>query len=49
MRLDANIEDADVDDDAAIQALMEGTAQETAPSGRPKICLSQVKRKKEGR
>ena len=52
VRLDANIEDADVDDDAAIQALMEGTAQGTAPSapsGRAKICLSQVKRKKEGR
>ena len=32
VRLDANIEDADVDDDAAIQALMEGTAQGTAPS-----------------
>ena len=32
MQLDANIEDADVDDDAAIQALMEGTAQGTAPS-----------------
>ena len=30
--LDANIEDVDVDDDAAIQALMEGTAQGTAPS-----------------
>ena len=41
MRLDANIEGTDVDDDAAIQALMEGTAQGTAtatsaPSGRPK-------------
>ena len=32
VRLDANIEYADVDDDAAIQALMEGTAQGTAPS-----------------
>ena len=30
VRLDANIEGADVDDDAAIQALMEGTAQGTA-------------------
>ena len=29
VRLDANIEDADVDDNAAIQALMEGTAQGT--------------------
>ena len=47
VRLDANIEGTDVDDDAAIQALMEGTAQGTAtatatatatsaPSGRPK-------------
>ena len=30
VRLDANIEGADVDDDAAIQALIEGTAQGTA-------------------
>ena len=41
VRLDANIEGTVVDDDAAIQALMEGTAQGTAtatsaPSGRPK-------------
>ena len=39
VQLDANIEDADVNDNAAIQALMEGTAQRTAPStpsGRPK-------------
>ena len=54
VRLDANIEGTDVDDDAAIQALMEGTAQGTAtatsaPSGKAKICLSQVKRNKEGR
>ena len=32
VRLDADIEDADVDDDAAIQAMLEGTAQGTAPS-----------------
>ena len=50
--LDANIEDADVDDDAAIQALMEGTAQGTAPSapsapsGRPKSASPKSKGKK---
>ena len=46
VRLDANIEDADVDDDAAIQALMEGTAQGTAPSGRPKSASPKSKGKK---
>ena len=47
--LDANIEDADVDDDAAIQALMEGTAQGTtpsAPSGRSKSASPKSKGKK---
>ena len=47
--LDANIENADVDDDAAIQALMEGTAQGTAPSapsGRPKSASPKSKGKK---
>ena len=51
--LDANIENADdVDDDAAIQALMAGTAQGTAPSApseRPKSASPKSKRKKEGR
>ena len=52
VRLDANIEGADVDDDAAIQALMEGTAQGTAtatsaPSGRPKSVSPKSKGKKE--
>ena len=49
VRLDANIEDVDVDDDAAIQALMEGTAQGTAPSapsGRPKSASPKSKGKK---
>ena len=52
VRLDANIEDADVDDDAAIQALMEGTAQGTAlsapsaPSVRPKSASPKSKGKK---
>ena len=49
--LDANIEGTDVDDDAAIQALMEGTAQGTAtatsaPSGRPKSASPKSKGKK---
>ena len=48
--LDANIENADdVDDDAAIQALMEGTAQgaaPSAPSGRPKSASPKSKGKK---
>ena len=50
--MNANIEDADVDDDAAIQALMEGTAQGTAPSapsapsGRPKSASPKSKGKK---
>ena len=47
--MDANIEDADVDDDAAIQALMEGTAQGTAPSapsGRPKSASPKSKERK---
>ena len=55
VRLDANIEGTDVDDDAAIQALMEGTAQGTAqgtatatsaPSGRPKSASPKSKGKK---
>ena len=53
VRLDANIEGMDVDDDAAIQALMEGTAQGTAtatatsaPSGRPKSASPKSKGKK---
>ena len=49
VRLDANIEGADVDDDAAIQALMEGTAQGTATSalsGRPKSAPPKSKGKK---
>ena len=49
MRLNANIEDADVDDDAAIQALMEGTVQGTAPSApseRPKSASPKSKGKK---
>ena len=49
VRLDTNIEDADVDDDAAIQALMEGTAQGTAPSapsGRPKSASPKSKGRK---
>ena len=51
VRLDANIEGADVDDDAAIQTLMEGTAQRTAtatsaPSGRPKSASLKSKGKK---
>ena len=52
VQLDANIEDVDVDDDAAIQALMEGTAQWTAPStpsapsGRPKSASPKSKGKK---
>ena len=52
VRLDANIEDADIDDDAAIQALMEGTAQGTAPSApsapseRPKSASPKSKGKK---
>ena len=51
VRLDANIEGVDVDDNAAIQALMEGTAQGTAtatsaPSGRPKSASSKSKGKK---
>ena len=51
VQLDANIEGADVDDDAAIQALMEGTALGTAtatsaPSGRPKSASSKSKGKK---
>ena len=49
VRLDANIEDADVDDDAAIQALMEGTAQGTAPSApsrRPKSASPKSKGRK---
>ena len=49
VQLDANIEDADVDDDAAIQALMEGTAQGTAPSApseRPKSASPKSKGKK---
>ena len=51
VRLDANIEGADVDNDAAIQALMEGTAQGTAtatsaPSGRPKSASPKSKGKK---
>ena len=51
--LDANIENTDdVDDDAAIQALMEGTAQgaapsaPSAPSGRPKSASPTSKGKK---
>ena len=51
--LDANIKGTDVDDDAAIQALMEGTTQETAtatatsaPSGRPKSASPKSKGKK---
>ena len=53
--LDTNIEGTDVDDDAAIQALMEGTAQGTAtatatatsaPSGRPKSASPKSKGKK---
>ena len=47
--MDANVEDVDVDDDAAIQALMEGTAQGTAlsaPSGRPKSASPKSKGKK---
>ena len=49
VRFNANIEDADVDDDAAIQALMEETAQGTAPSapsGRPKCASPKSKGKK---
>ena len=51
VRLDANIEGADVDDDAAIQAMMEGTAQGTAtatsaPSGRPKSASPKSKGKR---
>ena len=49
VQLDANIEDVDVDDDAAIQALMEGTAQGTAPSapsGRRKSASPKSKGKK---
>ena len=53
VQLDANIEDADVNDDAAIQALMEGTAQGTAqgtapsaPSGRPKSASPKSKGRK---
>ena len=51
VRLDANIEGVDVDDDAAIQALMEGTAQGTAtatsaPPGRPKSASPKSKGKK---
>ena len=51
VHLDANIEGTDVDDDAAIQALMEGTAQGTAtatsaPSGRPKSASPKSKGKK---
>ena len=55
VRLDANIEGTDVDDDAAIQALMEGTTQGTAqgtatatsaPSGRPKSASPKSKGKK---
>ena len=49
VQLDANIEDADVDNDAAIQALMEGTAQGTAPSApseRPKSASPKSKGKK---
>ena len=51
VRLDANIEGADVDDDTAIQALMEGTAQGTAtatsaPSGRPKSASLKSKGKR---
>ena len=52
--LDANIENADdVDDDAAIEALMAGTAQgaassaPSAPSGRPKSASPKSKGKKE--
>ena len=51
--LDANIENADdVDDDAAIQALMAGTAQgaaplvPSAPSGRPKSASPKSKGRK---
>ena len=45
--LDANIENADdVDDDAAIQALMAGTAQGAAPSARPKSASPKLKGKK---
>ena len=51
VHLDANIEGTDVDDDAAIQALMEGTAQGTVtatsvPSGRPKSASLKSKGKK---
>ena len=53
VRLDANIEGTDVDDDAAIQVLMEGTAQGTAtatatsaPSGRSKSASPKSKGKK---
>ena len=49
VRLDANTEDVDVDDDAAIQALMEGTAQGTAPSApseRPKSASPKSKGRK---
>ena len=50
VRLDANIEGVDVDDDAAIQAFMEGTAQGTAttsaPSGRQKSTSPKSKGKK---
>ena len=51
VQLDANIEGVDVDDDAAIQGLMEGTAQGTAtatsaPSGRPKSASPKSKGKK---
>ena len=48
--LDANIENADdVDDDAAIQALMAGTVQgaaPSAPSGRPKSASPKSKGRK---
>ena len=53
VQLDANIEDGDVDDNAAIQALMEGTTQGTAqgtapsaPSGRPKSASPKSKGRK---
>ena len=46
VQLDANIEDADVDDDAAIQALMEGTAQGTAPSESQNLPLPSQKEKR---
>ena len=48
VRLDANIEEDEenIDDDAAIRALMAGAGE--AQAGRPKSALTKIKREKEG-